>query len=238
MIRILGFIVFILLLNGCGNKNILMPGQEYSDCEIADDNNGVCGLPLNLYKYRDKIQQLAPHPGSIYSIDDFGVIRNKKTKEIIEHFKKDKSNTILKSTKNNMNTNIQEKLDMKKEVLLRNNSLIIQHPSKMTHIRDLGYVQKIWIAPHENVNGTLVSAHDIFIVIKKPKWIVGEETPKVVNRGILEPSLMAVDAFTNSHKKVKIKDNSIINEYLKSKQTRNKEDMEIINEYLNKNKQK
>jgi hypothetical protein len=48
-------------------------------------------------------------------------------------------------------------------------------------IRDYGLIQKVWIAPVVDSKGDLFSAHDILVVIKDPKWIIGESTPTNVN---------------------------------------------------------
>ena len=48
-------------------------------------------------------------------------------------------------------------------------------------IRDSGFVQKVWIAPYVDDNNNLVTAHEIFVVIRNPKWIVGEKKPKYVS---------------------------------------------------------
>lgn len=44
-------------------------------------------------------------------------------------------------------------------------------------IMDMGKVLKVWIAPYKN-NKVFVSAHDNFVVAKKPEFVVGENIPK------------------------------------------------------------
>jgi len=45
-------------------------------------------------------------------------------------------------------------------------------------IRDYGEIQKVWIAPYVDKKGNLVTAHEIFVVIRNPQWVVGEKYPK------------------------------------------------------------
>ena len=49
-------------------------------------------------------------------------------------------------------------------------------------IRDNGVVQRIWIAPVVDRKGDLISAHEIYAVVKKPEWIIGERTPRYVKK--------------------------------------------------------
>lgn len=250
LIRNIWFLFILIFFIGCGNKNYLMPGQEHSDCEIADDNNGVCGLPLNLYKFRAKIQQLPQHPGSIYSINDNGVIHDKETGEIIDvekkieeaQKKKQENNSetlsnnriILQKKRYYSKKELRKLLNLKKDTLLNNQSMVIEHPSKMTNIRDLGFVQKVWIAPYSSMRGTLVSAHDIFVVIKKPKWIVGESKPKRIENGRIYPSLIVSDVLQSSHKQVKIQNKKGITDYLdpKTNQDEYQRNISFIQNYL------
>jgi len=49
-------------------------------------------------------------------------------------------------------------------------------------IRDNGLVQRIWVAPVVDRKGDLISAHEIYAVVKEPSWIIGESTPKKPKR--------------------------------------------------------
>lgn len=60
-------------------------------------------------------------------------------------------------------------------------SLIETRTNVGNMIRDYGLIQKIWVAPISDNKGDLISAHDILLVVKDPKWIIGEATPKNVN---------------------------------------------------------
>ena len=48
-------------------------------------------------------------------------------------------------------------------------------------IRDSGFIQKVWIAPYVDTDNNLVTAHEVFVVIRNPKWIVGEKKPRYVS---------------------------------------------------------
>jgi hypothetical protein len=51
-------------------------------------------------------------------------------------------------------------------------------------IRDNGLIQRTWIAPYVDDKGDLVTAHEVFVVLKKPEWIIGERTPKKLKNSI------------------------------------------------------
>jgi len=44
-------------------------------------------------------------------------------------------------------------------------------------VMDMGKVMKIWIAPYKNKD-VFVSAHDNFVVAKKPEFVIGEKVPQ------------------------------------------------------------
>jgi len=194
-------ILFMSMLSGCSNKNILMPGQEYSDCYVANDNNGVCGNPMYLYKYQNEIKALPPHPGITYTINEKGVIREKDSGKIIE------AGRGRQFQKSSVAAN---------NLAVKNRSLVIQNYTKMVPIRDLGYIRKVWLAPYTNVNGDLVDAHDIYLVIKKPKWIVGEDFPKRVQSGTVVPSLLTTKIVNDRQQNPNYEDIKAIKNYVNS----------------------
>jgi len=49
-------------------------------------------------------------------------------------------------------------------------------------IRDNGLVQRIWVAPVVDKKGDLISAHELYVVVKEPQWIIGESTPKYMKK--------------------------------------------------------
>ncbi|OQX85162.1 MAG: hypothetical protein B6D63_02820 [Candidatus Latescibacteria bacterium 4484_7] len=199
MILAIGGIAAVFALTGCGNKNVVMPGQEYSDCYVAGDNNGVCGNPMNLYRYRDKIEALEPHPGRIYTIDDEGTIRDKESGKIVVPGGEVGS------------------AESKIPLSVKNKSLVISHPTEMAPIRDLGYTREVWYAPYENNDGALVEAHSVHVVIKKPRWIIGEDHPKNVRGGVLIPSLLTTEVVSRQGADPEYRDIKTIEDYVNGK---------------------
>ncbi|MFL1706549.1 TraV family lipoprotein [Campylobacter sp. MOP7] len=45
-------------------------------------------------------------------------------------------------------------------------------------IRDNGRIQQVFVANYVNNEGDLVASHDLYVVVKEPEWVVGENTPK------------------------------------------------------------
>lgn len=45
-------------------------------------------------------------------------------------------------------------------------------------IRDNGKIQQVFVANYVNNDGDLVASHDLYVVVREPSWVVGEETPK------------------------------------------------------------
>ena len=203
---VFGFL-FVLIFSGCTNKNILMPGQEYSDCYVANDNNGVCGNPMYLYKYKYKIQSLPPHPGITYTIDEKGVIREKDSGKIIHIADNYSSKDSVKN----------------KDLLVKNRSLVIKSHDDIVPIRDVGYVRKVWVAPYSDIHGNLIDAHNIYIVVKKPKWIIGEETPQRTHSGAIVPSLLTTKIVEDRQHNPVYKDIKKVQKYIKE----NKKDKEM-----------
>ena len=200
-------VLLVLIFSGCSNKNILMPGQEYSDCYVANDNNGVCGNPMYLYKYKYKIQSLPPHPGITYTIDEKGTIREKKSGKIIN---------IKASHPSGGDAN-------DKDLVVKNRSIVIKSHDDIVPIRDVGYVRKVWIAPYSDINGNLVEAHNIYVVVKKPKWIIGEDFPEKTHSGAVVPSLLTTKIVEDRQHNPNYKDVKKVQNYVKE----NQQDKEI-----------
>lgn len=193
-------ILIILVLSGCTNKNILMPGQEYSDCYVANDNNGVCGNPMYLYKYRDKIESLPSHPGITYTIDQKGVIREKDSGKIIHVGEGSSSKKGFAGNKN---------------LVVKNRSIVIKGENDMVPIRDIGYVRKVWIAPYSDSHGNLIDAHNIYIVVRKPKWIVGEKFPTRIHNAAIVPSLLTTKIVDHRQHSADYKDIKKVQNYVR-----------------------
>ena len=145
----------------------------------------------------------------------------------------------------------------------RGNDLSVQYKKQSTIletrtntgnlIRSYGQIQKVWIAPYVDKKQNLVTAHEIFIVLKNPKWIVGEKYPNRVKNSdigtiptpISEDILNQQQIYNKYNEKVvdfynkgenkELKNIINNNPYKKEKQQQNK--MGIIYKFLYKNKQ-
>lgn len=200
IIKALCLSLLMLMFAGCSGKNIIMPGQENSDCDVSEENNGVCGNPMNLYKFRDKVAQIVPKDGVVYSIDDKGEIKDKKTGEIIIP-------GSLNSSDRRADT-----------VSLRRKSLTLPTPDNSIAIMDMGVIRKIWIAPYEGADGSWNGARYVNIVVEKPRWVIGENAPKKLDRSALVPSLLTEDVVKQNMSSPSYKDKEIIKNYIGEKE--------------------
>lgn len=212
----------VFIFAGCsGKESILVPGQTESDCEGKAANLGVCATPKNAYQYKDRIGKIWHVDGEGYYVNKSGKIFNVETDEEVIPGKK--PDDCVDATC--VNCNEDEEVvaedgtpiykDKKKNgVKIQNRALVIQTPSKKTVMRDLGWQQKIWIAPMQTAGDDFVEAHAIHVVIKKPSWIVGEKTPKNVKRGVVIPSVLATEVLTDNHEAISRKTNKTINDYV------------------------
>lgn len=59
-------------------------------------------------------------------------------------------------------------------------------------IRDNGLIQPGLLTSYVDQNNDLVAAHELFVVVKEPDWVVGEKTPKNVEVGTI-PTPLSTD---------------------------------------------
>jgi len=52
-------------------------------------------------------------------------------------------------------------------------------------IRDNGLIQPIFVSNYIDKEGDLVSAHEIYVVVREPSWVIGEKTPKYTPRNVM-----------------------------------------------------
>lgn len=52
-------------------------------------------------------------------------------------------------------------------------------------IRDNGLIQPIFVSNYIDKEGDLVSAHEIYVVVKEPSWVIGEKTPKYTPSNVM-----------------------------------------------------
>lgn len=229
-------------LSGCaGKKSILVPGQSEGDCDARAQKLGVCGTPKSIYEHRDAIKHIYFEEDEAYRVSKNGKIYNIETgEEIIPGQKPDgcglavcpgcDDDEPVKSGKGGGYVGN----DMKKGVRLQNRALVLETPHAQTPVRDLGLIQKIWIAPHENQAGDLVMAHELMVVVRKPSWIIGEPKPKRSREGAVVPTPIAATLFTDSHEAIRRSDLRSLEEYSEKEGP----DLSKIKAYLDETKKK
>lgn len=231
-----------LLLSGCSGKySLLVPGQTESDCDAKAENLGVCATPKNAYQYKDKIGKIWHVDGEGYYINKSGRVFNVETQE--EVIPGEKPDDCLDAVCINCDDNGEVTTESgvpiyasesKGGLQLSNRSLVVSTPSESAVIRDLGWQQRIWIAPMQSAGDDFIEAHAIHVVIKKPSWVVGEKVPKNVKRGIVIPSVLAKEVLTDSHVAISRKSNKAIDNYVR--QEHNTE-LKSIREFIQQNKE-
>jgi type IV conjugative transfer system lipoprotein TraV len=186
------------LLNGCAS-NPLGIGYEHSVCE-GSTADGVCGTPEAIYKYRDLIKSVrADYLSSglnqklYFSVKDNGMVMVKSSRD--GKWRPYLSSKWYNKIQNRLKKNVEVspiqnnyKMGMVGGIPITSNTdLSIQYSKQGSIVatrtnvgdilRDNGEVRRLWIAPVEDNHGDLISAHEVYLVIKQPKWIVGEKTP-------------------------------------------------------------
>lgn len=265
-------LVASILLSGCSLSNPFGIGYEKSACEMSS-GFGVCGEPKKIYANRDKIKKLQnDYMNSGYKeelffgINDTGDMLVKESREgdwqrydtssiktDIEKLLKDKKALVEKA---NDDKRISSGISYGQDVPVTVGTDLsvkytIQKPLIETRtnvgeiIRDNGLIQKIWIAPVVDNKNDLVSAHEIYLVVKEPKWVVGEETPKNVKRATDLPTpisdgvLKRLDTFNEHQAKVIDSFNTdnkgaLLEEIQKesNEQINDNQDLNLLNNYI------
>ena len=113
-------------------------------------------------------------------------------------------------------------------------------------IRDQGLVQQVFVANYADTDGDLVSSHELFVVVRKADWVVGEKTPKNVSLDSfptpISTKLIGKQQKINKYQEKTIKSYNIDSSqgYVESKNEpvfnsiSEEKDSAIINQYLNK----
>ena len=224
-------LVAMLTLTGCSSKDsILVPGQLESDCDAGAAGLGVCGTPKNIYTHRDQIKHIKFEEDESYRVDSKGKIWNTESGDEVKP-SSELSTGCVGCEGGESDENLEVGASGKKNAIrLKNRSLVVKTKQDSAVIRDLGYVQSVWIAPHETRKGDLVSAHEIYVVIKQPKWIIGEEQPQKVERGATIPSPLVEEIFSDRHEAMDKKSSSKVYDYVNQVQP---EGLEKIEEFIN-----
>lgn len=262
------------IFSGCFS-NPFGIGHEKSSCEVSS-GFGVCGEPKKIYTHRDKIKQLqsdymkSGYDGDLYfGINDSGEMLVKDDREgrwmnyngsriqaEIESLLEKKDPIRMQDAKvrkasSSMITQdipVTNENDLSVKYMLQ--KPVIQTRTNVGEvIRDNGLVQKIWIAPVVDSKNDLISAHEIYLVVKEPKWVVGEDTPKNMKNIGEIPTPMSekvlekievedkhqetvVNHYNNDNKAGL--DNEINNGDSQEKRLENQEDLNLINQFLSK----
>lgn len=229
-------------LGGCaGKKSILVPGQSEGDCDARAQKLGVCGTPKAVYENRDAIKHIYFEEDQAYRVSKNGKIYNIETgEEIIPGVAPDSCGLAVcpgcddedeagrGSDASGKSAGCLGVNGEKDGILLQNRSLVLETEQTTTPIRDLGLIQKLWIAPHENRAGDLVMAHEIMVVVRKPSWIVGEEQPRRTKTGTVIPSPIATAILTDSHEAIDRKELGSLNDFVREE----KPDLNIIRAFV------
>jgi len=112
-------------------------------------------------------------------------------------------------------------------------------------IRDNGLIQPIFVANYIDTEGDLVSAHEIYVVVREPSWVIGEKTPAYVPDNTiptpLSESIVKKGVAQEQYQESVIRDynlnykKGVINAVKNNPQTKyleEKNDWEIINQFL------
>jgi len=180
--------------------------------------------------------------------------RLKKQKEILEKLKS-KKEKALKANLLPLAQDIPVTSANDLSVVYKKQGTILQTRTNVGNlIRDYGLIQKVWVAPYVDEKGNLVTAHEIFVVVRNPRWIVGEKYPKSVNRNKLGeiPTPISQEILKMQQKYDKYNENVIayynegLNKNLKEtlqhnphqEQKKIEKNMNIIYDFLNKSTKK
>jgi len=238
---ILILVIGIYLVGCSGKESILVPGQSESDCDGKASKLGVCGTPRTVYEHKDKIKNLWYEEDEAYYVKKNGKIYNiRSNEEVIPGVRPKGCNNAICPNCDTVTDEDHEHTSAcnhiggkgKNSLVIRNRSLIINTPQETTMMRDLGWQQKIWIAPMKTRGDDLVEAHGVHVVIKKPSWIIGEDIPKNVKRGVVVPSVIAREVLTDNHQAINREVSDKINNYIESEKYKSTKNLSKIENYI------
>jgi len=220
----------VFSFSGCANKNILMPGQEKSDCELNSGTHGVCGSPRSIYNKKDEIDGLGKGTDQAYFVHPDGTIQEISNGELgdVVEIKTLPNGRKVAIKKGSKGENIISPFD---ESRIANsyarNSFLFGAGEDTTMIRNQEVIREAWINTYTDPNGNLAVEHKIMIVTKKPSWAIGEETPKNVKKVKMIPSFISKDVIMQSHEKGDPKDDVKLKAYRDNVSETPKEDQKL-----------
>jgi len=231
-----------ILITGCTSSNVFGVGYEHSACE-SSSQSGVCGAPKDIYKYRDKIRKVQSDylRSGIAQKLFFGIAPNgdilvkDKRNGLWQRYKTSKYRAVIEERlyRNeqgytqgySMQQPVNGYIDEGSAITDPSDDLAIQYKRKRASmlqtntnvgniIRTAGEIRKVWIAPVEDKKGDLISAHEVYTVVKKPKWVVGEDTPKYTKYSLAKkPTPLNINVQKASLKTAK-KEDALIRNYI------------------------
>lgn len=99
------------------------------------------------------------------------------------------SNKKVLASKVNMNISMKQDIPVTHEndlsVKFQKRKFLLETTEVGGMIRDNGKVQKVWLAPVVDKKDNLISARTMYVVLKDPKWVIGEKTPKTTSKDII-----------------------------------------------------
>lgn len=204
-------------MSGCASKNILMPGQDKSDCELNSGTHGVCGSPRSIYNAKDKIDGLGKGTDQAYFVHPDGTIQEINNGELGD---------IVKVKTLSDGRKVTVKVDESGKTILKpipegslqystpeRNSFLFGQGNDTMMVRNQEVIREAWINTYEDPNGNLAIAHNIMVVTKKPTWAIGEKTPRNVKKMNAIPSMIAKDVIMGEYTKGDPKDDIKLEEY-------------------------
>lgn len=217
-----------LLFGGCSSSNPFGVGYENSTCE-SSKSGGLCGSPSSIYKYKNKVKQIqkdyqmSGYPGELYfAISRDGKVMVKEERDAKwQPYEGSKYEAQISSDlKSKYKTNLGSGYSAESSDIPvgQNNDLSVSYSKKEAYIqtrtnvgrmiRDNGEYSRVWVAPYVDKSGDLVSAHEIYTVLRDPEWVIGEKTPKkVINSATPIPSPISVEMLNKTRKSGYVKAN-------------------------------
>lgn len=227
-----GLLAVVLVMSGCSNKNILMPGKDSSDCELASGAHGVCGSPKSVYKAKNEISGLGYGTDDSYFVHDDGTIQEIEGGVLGDEVKvKTLPNGDKVAVKKGEDGEMIETPFSQGSVLLKNNSYMLGEEPDTVMVRNQEVIREAWINTYNDPYGNLAVEHRIMIITKEAGWALGEETPKNISKKRFLPSVISKEALLESHKKPSKKDNNKLRGYITNTAETPKED-QILQNYL------
>jgi hypothetical protein len=246
----------MLSFSGC-SKNVFTIGYEASSCENSK-SLGVCGSPKDISKYKTKIKKVqSDYLHSListtlyFAISPEGWIGVKEDREgHFQPYKGSKWERIIndKLAKNKKQLGVSSSSSSGNMVAVNNSgddlSIKFQRQGDLIRtrtklgnvIRDNGNIQQTFIETYQDKGGDLISGHEVYVVTKDPKWVVGEDTPKG-SRLDSVPTPISTELFNQTESAARYSNNlqkrrTVKNPRRTYSRSRTSSDMKVINDYV------